>query len=112
MSDLIDRQAVIDEIENLDWYHVSETGKLVFGSSSEYESLYKANDIYKAIENIPSAEPERKKGKWIETGKKIYKCSECGNYLDFSGVNAGRGNANFCPECGADMTGGEDENVG
>lgn len=31
------------------------------------------------------------------------KCSHCGNFLDMSGVNAGRGNANFCPNCGAKM---------
>ena len=40
---------------------------------------------------------------WIDQGHKIFKCSNCGNYLDFDGVNAGRGNANFCPNCGAKM---------
>lgn len=29
-----------------------------------------------------------------------YKCSWCGNTLDFNGVNCGRGDANFCPNCG------------
>lgn len=63
-------------------------------------------DVWREIENAPTAEPERKKGKWIDTGwKTIYKCSECGNYLDLSGVNAGRGDANFCPNCGAEMRG-------
>ena len=54
---------------------------------------------------IPSAEPERKTGKWIKVGHwgRSYKCNQCGNYLDFDGVNAGRGDANFCPNCGADM---------
>lgn len=56
------------------------------------------------LKSLPSVEPERMKGKWIDTGWKIvYKCSECGNYLDFSGLNAGRGDANFCPNCGAEM---------
>lgn len=59
------------------------------------------------LKSLPSVESERMKGKWIDTGWKIvYKCSECGNYLDFSGLNAGRGDANFCPNCGADMRGG------
>lgn len=50
-------------------------------------------------------EPDRKRGKWIKEKCRglVYKCSACGNYLDFSGVNAGRGNANFCPNCGAEM---------
>lgn len=39
----------------------------------------------------------------------IVKCSHCGNFLDMNGVNAGRGNANFCPNCGARMDGGKDE---
>ena len=34
---------------------------------------------------------------------RIYQCSECGNYLDFHGVNAGRGDGNYCPNCGAKM---------
>lgn len=37
------------------------------------------------------------------TGKDIVKCSKCGNTLDMSGVNAGRGDANFCPNCGRKM---------
>ena len=65
------------------------------------------DSIYTEIENhFPSEESERKKGNWLDTGcKKIYKCSECGNYLDFDGVNAGRGDVNFCPNCGAEMKG-------
>ena len=35
------------------------------------------------------------------------KCSECGNTLDMHGVNAGRGDANFCPNCGTKMDKGE-----
>lgn len=61
------------------------------------------------LRSLPSAETERKKGKWIKVGHwgRSYKCNQCGNYLDFDGVNAGRGDANFCPNCGADMTRGE-----
>ena len=52
---------------------------------------------------------EQKEGCWIQYDKRFpwkndYKCSECGNYLDFSGVNGGRGEANYCPNCGAKMT--------
>lgn len=49
-------------------------------------------------------EPERT-GKWIKEKSRgqLYQCSACGNYLDFRGVNAGRGSAKFCPNCGARM---------
>lgn len=35
----------------------------------------------------------------------VYKCSYCGNVLDFHGVNGGRGSANYCPNCNATMKG-------
>lgn len=51
----------------------------------------------KALENLPSAQPERKKGKWEEKfyGDSVY-CSECG--LE------GRWHWDFCPYCGAEMS--------
>lgn len=56
----------------------------------------KLND---AIDNAPTIE-ERKKGKWIcEIG--YSKCSICGNLST--------ADYNFCPSCGADMRGGDDE---
>lgn len=52
---------------------------------------------------IIEAEPIRH-GRWIsESQQRVFKCSVCGNYLDFDGVNVGRGSANFCPNCGAKM---------
>lgn len=44
-------------------------------------------------------------GKWKKIGMwgRVYRCNQCGNFLDFDGVNAGRGAANFCPNCGAKM---------
>lgn len=67
---------------------------------------------WQEIEQLPTADVrENVKGKWIiKTDGFVIKrvwgvCSECGNTLDFSGVNAGRGDANFCPNCGADMRG-------
>lgn len=46
-------------------------------------------------------------GHWIpeirRINRRIYKCSICGNFLDMSGVNAGRSDARYCPCCGAKM---------
>ena len=56
-----------------------------------------------AIKQLPPIQPKR--GKWIKTASwgRVYYCDQCRNYLDFDGVNAGRGSTNFCPNCGADM---------
>ena len=61
-----------------------------------------------AIKQLPPIQP--KKGKWIKTARwgRVYYCNQCRNYLDFDGVNAGRGSTNFCPNCGADMRGEQD----
>lgn len=85
MSDLIDRQAAIDALDKLhyndreDWCFVLDT-----------------------IEYLPSAEPEQKKGKWVER-EGIYGaayCSKCGYELRMN-------NTNYCPNCGAEMRGEE-----
>jgi predicted RNA-binding Zn-ribbon protein involved in translation (DUF1610 family) len=54
---------------------------------------------------ISAGEVPVKRGQWKKSGKwgRVYRCNQCGNYLDFDGVNVGRGSANFCPNCGARM---------
>lgn len=70
--------------------------------------------VKESIQSLPSAvlspEPKRKTGKWIPIRRAMFsktvvqvKCSECGNLLDLIGVNCGRGDANYCPNCGARM---------
>jgi len=66
-------------------------------------------DAMEKIIKLPSAQQEHKTGHWIKTARwgRVYYCDQCRNYLDFDGVNAGRGSTNFCPNCGADMRGEE-----
>lgn len=65
------------------------------------------------IRGLPSVTSTDRTGEWIKKSDGIiFKrewgiCSECGNTLDFAGLNAGRGNANFCPNCGVKMKRGE-----
>ena len=69
------------------------------------------NGCMEVIEQLPPIQPKR--GKWIKTARwgRVYYCNQCRNYLDFDGVNAGRGSTNFCPNCGADMRGKQDDSV-
>ena len=93
MSDLISRQAAIDAVNRL--------------SLGETDAVRLSMRIADYLNRMPPAQPERKKGKWIKTARwgRVYYCDQCRNYLDFDGVNAGRGSANFCPNCGARMDG-------
>ena len=67
------------------------------------------------LRTLPSAEPERKKGEWLE--KDVFtstkgrikewqsaKCSVCGKYHTTPYLYY-FGNYNFCPNCGAEMRG-------
>lgn len=58
-DDLISRQAAIEAIENTDWYHLRNNGVMMHGANSkEHQAWYKEQDIYKALEQLPSAQPE------------------------------------------------------
>ena len=59
-SDLISRAELIEAIEDTDWYHINRNGEMVHGSNDEHESWYKYDDIYKAIDRVPSVSVESK----------------------------------------------------
>lgn len=89
MSDTIYRQAAIDMIDAIfpvDPMKTEYAKGIACGAA-----LAKTY-----IEQLPSAQPEHKKGKWIDL-----KCNQCGQ-VDMS-------KPNFCPSCGADMRGKEKE---
>ena len=120
MDDLISRQAAIDRAVSIPMFGrdvkmvaVSEIKNL---PSAQPEPTYEQVEEYckkrclhvVTADFFESTKPQRL-GHWIQYDKRFpwrhhYKCSECGNYLDFTGVNGGRGGANYCPNCGAKMT--------
>ena len=93
MDDLISKRAAIDAI----------VGILTHGQALECS---------RRISALPPAQPERKPGRWIPqnhnkvngmTSTAVYyypKCSVCGCCANYT---------NFCPGCGADMRGEQDE---
>jgi len=93
MSELISRQKAIDILKNMmrDCFPEAE------------EEL---DAVITTVREIPSAEPERKKGEWL-LKPNIYGvayCSGCDYELHTN-------NTNFCPNCGADMRAKGNENV-
>ena len=55
MAEYIEREAMRDAVESIDWYSVYK-GKLTAGAPNTENTLYKANDIYSAIDNAPAAD--------------------------------------------------------
>jgi len=54
-GDLIDKDALMDAIENTDWYHQAPNKEMVHGANSaEHQAWYKIQDIYAAIDNAPT----------------------------------------------------------
>ena len=112
-GDTVSRQAAIDAIDCVDWYHQNKNGEMVHGANSkEHQAWYKSQDIYTAIEQLPSVQPERKKGHWIRHpeqkniyGGKCVECSECGEKYVVQYIE----DEKFCRNCGADMRGEQDE---
>ena len=56
MDDLIRRSDAIEAIEVVDWYHQNRNKDMVSGANSdEHQAWYKADDVYRALEAVPSA---------------------------------------------------------
>lgn len=87
---LIDADALIPNI----------SVKAVFGNDVTTMKCGELRTILEMIENAPTIEPQKKRGKWDEHHDYpgiAYLCNQC-KY--FSTIQT-----NFCPNCGADMRG-------
>lgn len=88
VGDIISRQEIFRAFEEM-------------CSCTDY--VWDERDFRDLIKKIPSAQPERKKGKWVEYDgdwlKTMCKCSKCGAMID---INEKYRNF-FCYHCGADM---------
>lgn len=57
-EDLIKLSEVVEAIDNVDWYRQNANKDMVIGAANEYEAWYRAEDIYRALENLLSAQEE------------------------------------------------------
>lgn len=101
MAEYIEREALRNSVESIDWYSVYK-GKLTAGAPNTKNALYKASNIYAVIDNAPSADVvEVVHAKWIPFHSKaagdIQYCSACDIGFD--------ARMDYCPHCGAKMDG-------
>lgn len=106
--ELISREAAIDALAKFIPYAICDE------STESYTNGL--TDAYHLILQLPSAQPERKKGKWIPHPNREYKewdvCTACGTGCkrrEYDGGGMTEYSYNFCPYCGADMRGDADE---
>ena len=93
-NDTISRQDVIELVKN-SYYNLAESMEDTWAMVTD-------------VERLPSAQPERKKGKWEITNLgavgTFVSCSECKRVVKHKAPFY-----NYCPNCGADMRGEQDE---
>ncbi len=106
MDDLISRQAAIEHLKK----RLIETAINNTGVTALCDSIFADtadNRIETWIMEIPSAQLERKPGRWIEDDIDKWKCSECGKGDMYAYSWAVKGGLElqdfFCPNCGAKM---------
>ena len=112
MSDLISRQALCDDLREYKVHPVP-----ISSDESEVKGYNDGIDLaISVIAEFPSAESERKTGKWIDVKINSYTsrtcCSECGSSAPFiyksddyysNHAHGETARTKFCPNCGADM---------
>ena len=98
-DDTISRQAAIDAVNDLP------------NCDNGYSDTYDKSCIIGVLEELPSVQPEQKKGQWrnIQIGEWLgVECTACKiahDWREVPHVNGGGVAWYFCPECGADMRG-------
>jgi hypothetical protein len=104
-EDAVNRRKLLNDLEELiaAWKKYPVMAKQIKGVETAIEY----------VKTIPSVTPERKMGKWLDAvlpndngGLPVEVCDQCNTFfpLAFTG-----GGLKFCPNCGADMRGEQDE---
>ena len=102
-GDLISRKAAIESIR--------ECAKAAH-DNHEWDMEQGYLNAIECIEEESSAQPERKKGKWIfldECSNSGYYCSECNKKVAKEGWSNTVKKIKFCPNCGSNMRGEQDD---
>ena len=73
--------------------------------SIDTSGLSELKAVLEDVEEMPTIEPERKKGTWIEYDNSHCECPFC--HEEWSYFNNEVEYFNYCPNCGAEMTEGE-----
>ena len=101
MNDLISRQAAIDALAKEMPSLTTPDGCGEFDHDIQITDEAFV-DCMQIINELPSAQPERKQGEWVlqsDDYHEYYECDQCGIAVGLDDVR------NYYPNCGADMRG-------
>ena len=125
MSDLISKQAAIDvvdsEVVSANPEHFKSSEKFIefmddsdISSFGEWQWVNGFNTALTAVgidlKKLPPAQPERKRGKWLDimVGEMpAQACNQCNTFYPLAYTGGGH---RYCPNCGADMRGETNDN--
>lgn len=107
-TDYISRQAAIDAMVKLNEEDLEDYG-VDIPEAFNLDCLDRATY---ALRTLPSAQPRRLRGRWVETerrgvlaGAKYYKCDICAQAIVVVDSTPMAYGYNYCPRCGAQMEG-------
>ena len=106
MSDLISRQEL--------YHEMTVKSMELFEKGLAWHEFRRGFDFaMEFVQEAPSAEPERKTGRWLykpnEYDDDTYECSQCGEPWTLIDGTPKENNMNYCPNCGAEMRGGDED---
>ena len=102
-------EEIINELKHLQTYKLFEGDDMVLVDCDKVVEIF-ADHLRAEILSDSTIEPERKKGKWIHVmnGRGGHCCNRCYGYAP-SYMNGNEHLSDFCPNCGSDMRGDQDE---
>jgi rubrerythrin len=104
-EDAVSRQRLLSDLKEL----TAAWGKYPVMA----EQIKGVETAIRYVETIPSVTPERKRGKWIEEDDGwdgvFWRCSECNESFYLVDGTPVDNEYHFCPNCGADMRGEQND---
>ena len=97
-----------DPIERADAIAALDDEITITGTANAFVVKDYVQRVLRKLRDLPSAQPQRMRGRWIKSDADGFVCSVCRNGYKMQPTIMGEPMFEFCPCCGADMREGQD----